>query len=87
VLDEPMSGLDPRARAYLKAEIRIAHQRGATVFFSSHSLADIEELCESFALLHQGEIKHLGGAQELRRRTGAASLDAAFLVALDEPIP
>jgi ABC-2 type transport system ATP-binding protein len=85
VLDEPMSGLDPRARAYLKAEIKVAHRRGATVFFSSHSLADIEELCDSFALLHQGEIRYVGGAQELRRRTGASSLDAAFLVALDEP--
>jgi ABC-2 type transport system ATP-binding protein len=85
VLDEPMSGLDPRARAYLKAEIRIAHRRGATVFFSSHSLTDIEELCDSFTLLHQGEIRYVGGAQELRRRTGANSLDAAFLTALDGP--
>jgi ABC-2 type transport system ATP-binding protein len=87
VLDEPMSGLDPRARAYLKAEIRVAHRRGATVFFSSHSLTDIEELCDSFTLLHQGEIRYVGGAQELRRRTGANSLDAAFLTALDGPTP
>jgi ABC-2 type transport system ATP-binding protein len=55
------------------------------VFFSSHSLADIEELCDSFALLHHGEIRYVGGAEELRRRTGASSLDAAFLAALDEP--
>jgi ABC-2 type transport system ATP-binding protein len=87
VLDEPMSGLDPRARAYLKTEIKVAHRRGATVFFSSHSLADIEELCDSFTLLHEGEIRYVGGADELRARTGADSLDAAFLSALKGPVP
>jgi ABC-type multidrug transport system ATPase subunit len=87
VLDEPMSGLDPRARACLKAEIKAAHRRGATVLFSSHSLADIEELCDSFTLLHEGEIRYIGGAAELRLRTGADTLDAAFLKALEEPLP
>jgi ABC-type multidrug transport system ATPase subunit len=84
VLDEPMSGLDPRARACLKAEINVARRRGATVLFSSHSLADIEELCDSFTLLHHGEIKYIGGAADLCQRTGADTLDAAFLKAVEE---
>src|SRR5271168_1707772 len=83
VLDEPMSGLDPRARAFLKAEIKVTHERGATVLFSSHSLADIEELCDCFALLHAGQIRHIGSAAELCERTGAATLDAAFLKAIE----
>ena len=87
VLDEPMSGLDPRARACLKREIKVAHARGATVLFSSHSLADIEELCDSFTLLHEGEIRYVGGAAELCARTGVDTLDAAFLKALEAPIP
>jgi ABC-2 type transport system ATP-binding protein len=87
VLDEPMSGLDPRARACLKSEIKGAHGRGATVLFSSHSLADIEELCDSFTLLHEGEIRYIGGAADLCLRTGVATLDAAFLKALEGPIP
>jgi ABC-2 type transport system ATP-binding protein len=86
VLDEPMSGLDPRARARLKAEIHLTHRRGATVFFSSHSLADIEELCEAFILLHEGQLRYIGGAEELCARTGASSLDAAFLKALEVPL-
>ena len=86
ILDEPMSGLDPRARAYLKAEIKAAHRGGATVFFSSHSLADVEELCGSFTVLHKGEIRFVGGADELRRRTGANTLDDAFLKVLDNPL-
>jgi ABC-2 type transport system ATP-binding protein len=87
ILDEPMSGLDPRARACLKSEIKVAHRRGATVLFSSHSLADIEELCDSFTLLHEGEIRYLGGAAELCMRTGVDTLDAAFLKALEGPVP
>lgn len=87
VLDEPMSGLDPRARARLKAEIKAAHRRGATVLFSSHSLADIEELCDSFTLLHEGGIRYIGGAEELCARTGANTLDAAFLKAIEGPLP
>jgi ABC-type multidrug transport system ATPase subunit len=83
VLDEPMSGLDPRARAFLKAEIKATHARGATVLFSSHSLADIEELCDGFALLHEGRIRHVGNAAELCERTGAATLDTAFLKAIE----
>ena len=69
-----------------KVEIKRAHQRGATVLFSSHSLADIEELCDSFTLLHRGEIRYVGGASELRARTGATTLDAAFLKALEGPL-
>jgi ABC-type multidrug transport system ATPase subunit len=87
ILDEPMSGLDPRARACLKREIKAAHKRGATVLFSSHSLADIQELCDSFTLLHEGEIRYIGEAAELCRRTGADTLDAAFLKALEGPVP
>lgn len=85
VLDEPMSGLDPRARACLKAQIMAEQRRGATVLFSSHSLADIDELCNSFAVLHEGAIRFLGAAAELRSRTGEAALDAAFLKVIEEP--
>jgi ABC-2 type transport system ATP-binding protein len=85
VLDEPMSGLDPRARACLRTQIKAAQGRGATVLFSSHTLTDIDELCDSFAVLHEGAIRHVGGAADLRSRTGAATLEAAFLKLIDEP--
>jgi len=87
VLDEPMSGLDPRARACLKVQIKAAQRRGATILFSSHSLADIDELCDSFAVLHEGAIRFLGAAADLRSRTGKATLDAAFLKIIAEPTP
>jgi ABC-type multidrug transport system ATPase subunit len=87
VFDEPMSGLDPRARACLKVQIQAAQRRGATVLFSSHSLADIDELCDSFVVLHEGAIRFLGAAADLRTRTGEATLDAAFLKIIEEPMP
>jgi ABC-2 type transport system ATP-binding protein len=85
VLDEPMSGLDPRDRACLKAEIKAARQRGATVLFSSHSLTDIDELCDAFVVLHEGAIRFLGSAPELRLRSGAETLETAFLKVIEGP--
>jgi ABC-2 type transport system ATP-binding protein len=83
VLDEPMSGLDPRARACLKAAIKTARLKGATILFSSHSLADIDELCDSFAVLHEGAIRYVGGVPQLRLQMGADTLDQAFLKAIE----
>jgi ABC-2 type transport system ATP-binding protein len=85
VLDEPMSGLDPRARACLKTEIKAARQRGATVLFSSHSLTDIDELCDAFVVLHEGAVRFVGSAAELRLRSGAETLETAFLTAIEKP--
>jgi ABC-2 type transport system ATP-binding protein len=86
VLDEPMSGLDPRARACLKSAMKAARLKGTTVLFSSHSLIDIDELCDSFAVLHEGAIRYVGGVAELRLQMGADTLDAAFLKAIEQPM-
>jgi len=83
ILDEPMSGLDPRARAMLKAALRAARARGATVFFTSHALTDIDELCDSCAVLHQGSVAYTGTAASLRAQSGAATLEEAFLHLID----
>jgi ABC-2 type transport system ATP-binding protein len=49
VLDEPMSGLDPKARALLKIRLQGLRADGCTLFFSSHALADVEEICDRMA--------------------------------------
>src|SRR3954471_22045843 len=51
VLDEPTSGLDPKARALLKAELKALRDAGVTVFFTSHALADVDEICDRMAVL------------------------------------
>ncbi|MDX2224362.1 MAG: ABC transporter ATP-binding protein [Rhodospirillaceae bacterium] len=83
LLDEPMSGLDPRARVLLKDRLMEAKAAGRTIFFSSHILADIEEICDRIGVLHGGRIIYLGDPQRFIAETGESALERAFLAALD----
>ncbi|MGH7790458.1 MAG: ABC transporter ATP-binding protein, partial [Candidatus Binatia bacterium] len=59
ILDEPMSGLDPTGRAFIRELIRSLHRSGATVIFSSHILSDAEVLCDRVAVLTQGRLREV----------------------------
>ncbi|MBL8642498.1 MAG: ABC transporter ATP-binding protein [Rhodospirillaceae bacterium] len=83
ILDEPMSGLDPRARVMLKDRLMEARNAGRTIFFSSHILADIEEICDRIAILHAGKIIYLGKSADFVETMKAPSLERAFLAALE----
>jgi ABC-2 type transport system ATP-binding protein len=82
VLDEPTSGLDPKARALLKDELRAARDQGRTIFFTSHALADVDELCDRMAVIHCGELRFVGTPSELRERHAAPTLEQAFLTCI-----
>lgn len=82
VLDEPASGLDPRARAALKTVLRERQAAGATIFLTSHALADVDEMCDRMAVLHGGQLLFAGTPAELRVQHSADSLEDAFLAAL-----
>ncbi|MDZ7751816.1 MAG: ABC transporter ATP-binding protein [Gammaproteobacteria bacterium] len=79
VLDEPMSGLDPQARALVKRHLQALRQQGRTLFFSTHLLADVEALCDRLAILHHGRLQFLGTPAACRDRYHAPDLEAAFL--------
>lgn len=79
VFDEPTSGLDPKARALLKARLKDLRERGRTVFFTSHSLADVEEIGDRLAVLHLGEIRFVGTPEKLKGRHRTNSLEEAYL--------
>lgn len=64
-LDEPMSGLDPIGRHLVRNIILGLKQRGKTVFFSTHILADAEALCDRVALLRSGELLKVGRLDEI----------------------
>ena len=88
VLDEPMSGLDPRARAEVKNALRAAQARGVTVLFTSHALADVDELCDHMAVLDQGVLKFCGAPTELiAHQSSARNLEQAFLALIDASPP
>ncbi|MFM8342471.1 MAG: ABC transporter ATP-binding protein, partial [Methylomonas sp.] len=60
ILDEPTSGLDPIGTREMKDLIVELKEKGKTVIMSSHLLADVEDVCDRIAVLHQGELKELG---------------------------
>ncbi len=77
ILDEPMSGLDPMGRRDVRELIRNLARAGATVFFSSHILSDIEALCDRVGVLAEGRLVAVGTLEELTRgRTETVELRA-----------
>ncbi|MEC4983495.1 MAG: ABC transporter ATP-binding protein [Oscillatoria sp. PMC 1068.18] len=64
-LDEPMSGLDPTGRYRIREIILSLKEQGKTVFFNSHILADVEQICDRVAILARGELICLGSLDEL----------------------
>lgn len=83
LLDEPMSGLDPKARILLKRQLKAAREAGRTVFFSSHILADIDEICDRIAILHDGVFQFIGTSSEFKSRYADMTLEEAFLEAIN----
>jgi ABC-2 type transport system ATP-binding protein len=82
VLDEPTVGLDPVLRRDLWSAFHRIADAGATVLVSSHVM-DEADRCDALVLLRQGHVLATGTPESLRRRTGTAGLDDAFLVLVD----
>jgi len=64
-LDEPMSGLDPIGRYQIRQIILSLQEQGKTIFFNSHVLGDVEQICDRVAILAQGELICTGSLEEL----------------------
>ena len=71
VLDEPTNGLDPNGIHGLRILLRkLATEQGLTIFFSSHLLSEVEELCDRVVVLHRGEVRAAGPLRELMNVKG-----------------
>ncbi len=68
LLDEPASGLDPRARVELRELLRELRSMGKTILISSHILPELEELCTSVAIVDRGQVLAQGRVAEIERR-------------------
>ena len=68
ILDEPASGLDPRARVEIRELMVELARMGKTIFFSSHILADVSEICTHIGILEAGQMVMQGELAEIRRR-------------------
>lgn len=79
ILDEPMSGLDPLARALVKNCLMELKAEGRTVILSSHILADMDEICDDISVLHDGVIHYSGTPSGFKNKMGENSLEKSFL--------
>jgi ABC-2 type transport system ATP-binding protein len=68
ILDEPASGLDPRARVELRELLRELRALGKTILISSHILPELEELCTSVAIVDRGQVLAQGRVADIERR-------------------
>ena len=95
ILDEPMSGLDPLGRRDVRNLLKRLHAAGATVFYSSHVLGDVEAICTRLAMIVDGQVRRegtvtevLSGEEEayqvtLGREVAASDLPAGIYEAID----
>lgn len=71
ILDEPSTGLDPNGAREMRDIIRQENDRGTTVFFSSHVMEQVEEVCDRVAIINRGKLVAVDTIQALREATEA----------------
>ena len=79
IFDEPFSGFDPINANVLKREILSLRDQGATVIFSTHNMASVEELCDNISLINKSHNILTGSVRELRREFSDNSYEFSFL--------
>ena len=84
LLDEPASGLDPRARIELMEILRELCNMGKTVFISSHILSELADLCDSVTIVDRGTVRYSGPIGDLLRHEGESH---RYVVELEEEVP
>jgi ABC-2 type transport system ATP-binding protein len=86
LLDEPASGLDPRARIELMDILRELKRMGKTVFISSHILSELGDLCDSVTIMDRGKVRYSGTLIDLLRSQGGGD-ESSWSMTLAEPSP
>ena len=86
LLDEPASGLDPRARVELRELLRELRSLGKTILVSSHILPELEELCTSVAIIDRGQVLAHGRVADIERRLRVGAVFRARVLAEGEAL-
>ena len=68
ILDEPSSGLDPRARVEMKELLKNLHSMGKTIVIRSHILAELSEMCSSIGIMNKGQLVTSGRIEDIMRQ-------------------
>ncbi len=95
ILDEPASGMDPRARVQMKGILKELRRMGKTILISSHILPELSELCTNIGIIEHGKIIECGTVEEIMKKVTKTnvfkikvldSADKAERLLLEEPI-
>lgn len=73
ILDEPASGLDPRARIEVRELLKELKRMGKTIMISSHILSELEEICDHVGIIERGQLVFSGTMEDIRNRAGIQS--------------
>ena len=80
ILDEPMTGLDPKSAYDLKEMMKYHKSNGNTVFFSTHVLEVAEKLCDRIGIINKGKLLFVGSYEEMKEKLKEnASLEELFI--------
>jgi ABC-2 type transport system ATP-binding protein len=79
ILDEPAAALDPAGVQQVRELLRKARAAGKSIFFSSHQLAEVEQICDRIAFLHQGRLIHYGTLRELQGQSDRIAIEVRGL--------
>src|SRR5437763_7808881 len=85
LLDEPASGLDPRARVEIKELLKELRRMGKTILISSHILPELADFCNKIGIIEQGELVVSGEVGEIMRQMAGGQLYEVRLPAEDRP--
>jgi ABC-2 type transport system ATP-binding protein len=87
ILDEPASGMDPRARAEIKAILKELKRMGKTILISSHILPEVAEICDSVGIIDRGKLVVQGSVEQIiQRMTGRTVVRIRVLRDMDRAI-
>jgi ABC-2 type transport system ATP-binding protein len=78
ILDEPASGLDPRARIEIRELLRELQAMGKTIFFSSHILLEVAEICTTIGIIEAGQLVACGSLDEIQSHRHARRITVAL---------
>jgi ABC-2 type transport system ATP-binding protein len=79
IFDEPFTGFDPVNANTIKNEILFLRERGATIIFSTHNMASVEELCDNITLIDKGKTILEGRVDEIRNKWAGSEYEFVFL--------
>lgn len=85
ILDEPSSGLDPRARVEMKELLKNLHSMGKTIVISSHILSELSEMCNSIGIMNRGQLVRAGRIEDIMQQISGGKRIHIHVVSDMEP--